>query len=101
MFTAQGLESLAGSGLGAVQAASRTFMATLIPKGQEAELFGFYALVGKSSAILGPLIFGISSWLTGGNQRISIVAIGFLFLGGRVLVRGVEAGGPTGREAAG
>src|SRR5574337_476588 len=42
---------LAGTGLGAVQAASRAFMVTLIPKGQEAELFGFYALVGKASAI--------------------------------------------------
>lgn len=86
---------LAGTGLGAIQAASRTFMATLIPKGQEAELFGFYALVGKTSAILGPMIFGLASRLTGGNQRIAIVAIGFLFVAGLVLLSGVKAGGPT------
>ncbi|OGL14317.1 MAG: hypothetical protein A3G97_13470 [Candidatus Rokubacteria bacterium RIFCSPLOWO2_12_FULL_69_21] len=86
---------LAGTGLGAIQAASRTFMATLIPKGQEAELFGFYALVGKTSAIFGPMIFGLASWLTGGNQRIAIVAIGFLFVAGLVLLSGVKAGGPT------
>ncbi len=86
---------LAGTGLGAIQAASRTFMATLIPKGQEAELFGFYALVGKTSAIFGPMIFGLASRLTGGNQRIAIVAIGFLFVAGLVLLSGVKAGGPT------
>lgn len=86
---------LAGTGLGAIQAASRTFMATLIPKGQEAELFGFYALVGKTSAIFGPMIFGLASRLTGGNQRIAIVAIGFLFAAGLVLLSGVKAGGPT------
>ena len=86
---------LAGTGLGAIQAASRTFMTTLIPKGQEAELFGFYALVGKTSAIFGPMIFGLASWLTGGNQRIAIVAIGFLFVAGLVLLSGVKAGGPT------
>src|SRR5207247_1751975 len=39
---------LAGTGLGAVQAASRTFMATLVPPGREAEFFGFYSLVGKT-----------------------------------------------------
>ena len=45
---------LAGTGLGAIQAASRTFMATLIPPGREAEFFGFYALVGKTGAMSGP-----------------------------------------------
>ena len=86
---------LAGTGLGAIQAASRTFMVTLIPKGQEAELFGFYALVGKTSAIFGPMVFGLASWLTGGNQRIAIVVIGLFFLVGLLLISGVKAGGPT------
>ena len=86
---------LAGTGLGAIQAASRTFMATLIPRGQEAELFGFYALVGKTSAIFGPMIFGLTSRLTGGNQRISIVTVGVLFLAGLLLLWPVKAGGPT------
>src|SRR3989449_2623004 len=35
---------LAGTGLGAIQAASRTFMALLIPAGREAEFFGFYEI---------------------------------------------------------
>ncbi|MBI3626375.1 MAG: MFS transporter [Candidatus Rokubacteria bacterium] len=86
---------LAGTGLGAVQAASRTFMAALIPKGHEAEFFGFYALVGKTSAIFGPMVFGLTSWLSGGNQRIAIVAIGLFFLAGLILVSRVKAGGPT------
>ncbi|MBI3031764.1 MAG: MFS transporter [Candidatus Rokubacteria bacterium] len=86
---------LAGTGLGAVQAASRTFMATLIPTGQEAELFGFYALVGKTSAIFGPMVFGLASWLTGGNQRIAIVVVGCLFVLGLLLLSAVRAGGPT------
>ncbi|HLC01735.1 MAG TPA: MFS transporter, partial [Anaerolineales bacterium] len=88
----------AGTGLGAVQAASRTFMATLIPRGHEAELFGFYALCGKTAAIFGPMIFGLASMLTGGNQRIAIGAIGLFFLAGLLLISGVKAGGPTARE---
>lgn len=86
---------LAGTGLGAIQAASRAFMASLIPKGHEAELFGFYALVGKSAAVFGPLIFGLASRLTGGNQRVAIVAVGLFFLIGLLVLRGVRAGGPA------
>ena len=87
---------LAGTGLGAIQAASRTFMATLVPRGREAEFFGFYALVGKSGAIMGPLVFGGVSWLLMGNQRAAIMAIGLFFLVGLALLSRVRAGGPTG-----
>jgi UMF1 family MFS transporter len=87
---------LAGTGLGAIQAASRTFMATLIPAGREAEFFGFYQLVGKTGAILGPLVFGGVSWALGGNQRVAIVAVGLFFVVGFVLLTRVPGGGPTG-----
>ncbi|HWC72852.1 MAG TPA: MFS transporter, partial [Gemmatimonadales bacterium] len=53
----------AGLGLGSIQAASRALMASLIPRGKESELFGFYALCGKSSSILGPLVFGGVSYI--------------------------------------
>lgn len=93
-----GVAILAGTGLGAIQAASRAFMSSLIPKGQEAELFGFYALCGKTAAIFGPMVFGMVSRLTGGNQRIAIVVVGLFFLVGLALLQGVKAGGPTARS---
>jgi UMF1 family MFS transporter len=86
---------LAGTALGAVQSASRTLMAQLIPPGEEAEYFGFYALCGKTAAILGPLVFGLASRLTGGNQRVAIVAVGLFFVAGLALIAGLRAGGPT------
>ncbi|MGH7300645.1 MAG: MFS transporter [Candidatus Rokuibacteriota bacterium] len=89
---------LAGTGLGAIQAASRTLMATLIPAGREAEFFGFYQLVGKTGAILGPLVFGGVSWALGGNQRAAIVAVGMFFVVGFILLARVPAGGPTGKQ---
>ena len=91
---------LAGTGLGAVQAASRTFMATLIPVGREAEFFGFYSLVGKTGAVMGPLVFGGVSWLLAGNQRAAIVAVGLFFVVGLALLGRVRAGGPTAGAAA-
>jgi UMF1 family MFS transporter len=85
----------AGTGLGAIQAAARTFMASLIPKGQEASLFGFYSLCGKTAAVMGPVIFGTASLLTGGNQRVAILAVGLMFVAGLVLLSRVRAGGPA------
>jgi len=87
---------LAGTGLGAIQAASRTFMATLVPPAREAEFFGFYALVGKTGAILGPLVFGLVSSSMRGDQRAAIVAVGLFFVVGLALLARVRAGGPTG-----
>ena len=89
------LAVLAGTGLGAVQAASRAFLAGLCPAGMEAELFGFYSLCGKSAAIMGPLVFGGISYAAGGNQRAGILAVGTFFLVGLILLSRVKAGGPA------
>jgi MFS transporter, UMF1 family len=85
---------IAGLGLGAIQAASRTLMAAVIPRGREAEFFGFYALVGKTGAVLGPFVFGAVSRAMGGNQRAAIVAVGAFFVVGLILLSRVSAGGP-------
>jgi len=79
----------AGLGLGSIQAASRALMASLIPAGKESELFGFYALCGKSSSILGPLVFGAVSYLAG-NQRAAVAAVGVFFVAGLLLLQRVR-----------
>jgi UMF1 family MFS transporter len=89
------LAIVAGTGLGAIQAASRTFMATLVPPGREGEFFGFYNLCGKSAAILGPLVFGAVSAATSGNQRLAILSVLSFYVAGGAILRGVKAGGPT------
>ena len=88
------LAVLAGTGLGAVQAASRAFLTSLIPPGMEGALFGFYSLCGKSAAVLGPLVFGGISHAAGGDQRAGILSVGVFFLVGLVLLARVRAGGP-------
>jgi UMF1 family MFS transporter len=80
----------AGLGLGSIQAASRALMASLIPRGKESELFGFYALCGKSSSILGPLVFGAVSYLAG-NQRAAVAAVGVFFVVGLILLQRVKS----------
>lgn len=83
------IASLAGLGLGSLQAASRAFYARFIPTGQESGYFGVYSLVGKSSAIIGPLIFGyLSSQL--GSQRPAILSVALFFIAGMVLLMTVK-----------
>lgn len=81
----------AGLGLGSVQAASRAFYARFIPPGEENQYFGLYAMVGKSAAIMGPLLFGEISYLYGGNQRPAVLSVTVLFLIGLILLSGVDA----------
>lgn len=80
---------IAGLGLGAIQSASRVFFARFIPSDHESEYFGVYSMVGKSSAIFGPLVFGyISSGF--GSQRYAILSIASFFLAGLFCLRFVK-----------
>jgi UMF1 family MFS transporter len=83
------LAVVAGFGLGSVQAASRSYVSLLIPDGRESELFGFYALCGKSSSAMGPWLFGTATVLAGGNQRPAFLVITVLFVIGFVLLQRV------------
>jgi len=71
----------AGSVMGATQSTSRSLMSRLTPFDRKTEFFGFYSLFGKSSAILGPLVFGFVSYISG-KQRYAILTICIFFLVG-------------------
>ncbi len=88
------LASVAGTGLGTVQAAGRAFYARFIPEGREGEYFGLYSLVGKSSAVAGPVLFGYLS-STFHSQRPAILSISLFFALGLLIIRGVDGGGPN------
>jgi MFS transporter, UMF1 family len=70
---------------GGVQALSRSFYTTLIPKDSSAEYFGFYNMFGKFSAVLGPFLVGLTS-IVSNNSRLSLLSIFILFLVGGCLL---------------
>ncbi|MGL1922448.1 MAG: MFS transporter [Hyphomicrobiales bacterium] len=66
---------------GPAQAASRTMLVKIIPEGETTKYFGLFALSGKATAFLAPLVIGILT-LTFNDQRMSLVTIiGFLLVG--------------------
>ncbi|OQX13568.1 MAG: MFS transporter [Thiothrix lacustris] len=63
---------------GGVQALSRSLYASLIPQNQAAEFFGFYNMLGKFAAILGPLLVAWVGLLTN-SPRLGLLAVLLLF----------------------
>ncbi len=80
---------LAGSVMGATQSTSRSLMSKLTPFEKKTEFFGFYSFFGKSSAILGPLVFGFVSYISG-EQRLAILTISIFFIIGLVILNFVK-----------
>jgi UMF1 family MFS transporter len=73
---------------GGVQSLSRSYFARLIPLEKTGEYFGFYNMVGKFAAILGPTLMGIAALLT--DSRTSILSLLLLFGGGMWMLSRVE-----------
>ncbi len=70
---------------GGIQSLSRSYYGRLVPADKSSEFFGFYNMMGKASAILGPMLVGVTAALTG-DSRLSILSILLLFLGGGALL---------------
>ena len=90
--------ALAGICLGASQSAARAAIAMLSPAARRAEFFGLWGLAVKLSSILGPLTYGLVTWLTAGNHRLAILATGSYFVIGLLLLGGIDLA--RGRRAA-
>ena len=60
---------------------------------------GAYALVGKSAAVLGPILFGEVSRAFGGNQRPAILSVVIFFIIGLFFVTRVQVPKRSGKTA--
>ncbi|MGH8250348.1 MAG: MFS transporter [Steroidobacteraceae bacterium] len=70
---------------GGIQALSRSYFAALVPEGKQGEFFGFYNMMGKFAAVLGPFMVGVTALVTG-NTRAGMLSIIVLFVGGALLL---------------
>ncbi len=83
--------NLAGLCMGASQSAGRAMVGLLAPPAQEAEFFGLWGLAVKLASIIGPLTYGVASWITQGDHRQSLLVTGSYFVAGLWTLRGVKA----------
>ena len=78
-----------GTVQGGAQSLSRGLFASMIPRTRSSEFFAFFSVFEKMAGILGPIVFGIASQITG-TGRIGILAVIVFFLGGMALLRRVD-----------
>ena len=83
--------------VGPAQAASRSFLARLIPEGKAGEIFGLYATTGRAISFLSPLAFGafiaIGAAVTGSEntQYWGILGIALILLAGLLVLIPVKS----------
>jgi len=80
---------LIGAAGGTVQAASRTMMVRQANPHRMTEAFGLYALAGKSTSFIAPLLIGTVTYITG-SQQLGVTPLIALFLIGLVLIVWVD-----------
>jgi UMF1 family MFS transporter len=82
--------TIAGLCMGSSQSCGRAMVGYLAPASHLAEFFGLWALATRLSAVVGPLVYGLVTWLTAGNHRLAILATGSFFVLGLLLLRGID-----------
>lgn len=80
-FWASGV--IIGLMIGPNQSCSRSLMSKLIPSNKENEFFGFFALTGKATSFLGPLMFGVVTSYY--SQQMALWVVIILFIVGFLL----------------
>lgn len=76
---------------GGIQSLSRSLYSRIIPANKSAEFFGFYNMLGKFAAVIGPVMMGWVGVLTG-SPRMAILSVIILFILGALLLARVDEG---------
>ena len=86
------LGGLIGAAGGAMQSCSRTMMVRQADPARMTEAFGMYALTGKATSFLAPLLIGVTTDITD-SQQLGILPLIVLFVIGLVLLIWVKPQG--------
>jgi UMF1 family MFS transporter len=71
---------------------SRSLYSRLIPTDKAAEFFGFYNMLGKFAAVIGPILVGWVGIATG-SPRFGVLSIVILFVLGGLLLASLRLPG--------
>ena len=90
---------LAGLCMGTSQSAGRAMVGALAPGKRLAEFFALWTFAVQLAAVVGPLTYGVVTWLTMGNHRLAILVTGVFFVGGLLLLTRVDVRAGLARRA--
>jgi len=82
--------ALAGICMGSSQSAGRAMIGALAPSTRVTEFFALWGFATRLASIIGPITYGLVTWLTGGNHRLAILITGVFFVFGLLVLRGID-----------
>jgi UMF1 family MFS transporter len=82
--------AIAGVCMGSSQSAGRAMAGLMVPPARVGEFFGLWTFAIRLASILGPLSYGLITWLSDGNQRLAIGSTSLMFALGLVLLMPVD-----------
>ncbi len=85
---------------GGIQSLSRSYYGRLVPPEKAAEFFGFFNMMGKFAAVVGPVLMGWVALATGSSQ-LAILSIAVLFAAGGALLWVVRESATSSLDRAG
>lgn len=82
--------TLAGLCMGTSQSAGRAMVGALAPPGRLAEFFSLWTFAIQLAAVVGPLFYGVVTWVSGGNHRLALLLTGSFFVVGLIVLARID-----------
>jgi UMF1 family MFS transporter len=82
--------NLVGVALGSSQSAGRALVGQFSPPARTAEFFGLWGFAGKLAAVVGPMTYGLVTFVTRGNHRLALLTTALFFVAGLALLATVN-----------
>ncbi len=78
--------NLAGIAMGSSQSAGRALVGVLAPEKDRATFYSFWNMALWVANIVGPMTYGLITWMTGNDQRLALLCTGMFFVVGLILL---------------
>ena len=82
--------NLVGISLGSSQSAGRALVGQFSPPERSAEFFGLWGLSGKLAAVIGPLVYGLVTYVSHGDHRLALLSTCAFFIVGLLMLLTVD-----------
>jgi UMF1 family MFS transporter len=81
---------LAGLCMGSSQSCGRAMVGALTPPDRLAEFYGLWSFATRVASIVGPITYGVVTFVTAGNHRLAFLLTGLFFVAGLVILRRID-----------
>ncbi len=82
--------NLVGLAMGASQSIGRALVGQFTPVARTGEFFGLWGLANRLAALLGPMSYGLVTYISGGDHRLALLSTLVFFVVGLLMLQSVD-----------